>query len=152
MKYTIKIEDQTYTVEIEDLRARPVIAIVDGERYEVNPENGGPAVHAPAGTLTAAAARPAQAAPVQTTPARITPAPVSSALAGTMVKAPIPGVIVAILVKPGDEVKAGQELITLEAMKMKNAIRSTRDGVIAEIHVSVGQTVNHSAPLVSFTE
>jgi len=153
MKYTIKIEDQTYTVEIEDLRARPVIAIVDGERYEVNPENGGPVVRAPAGAVAAAAPvaapRPAQSAPA---PAKITPAPVPSALAGTVVKAPIPGVIVAILVKPGDAVKAGQELITLEAMKMKNAIRSTREGVIAEIHVSVGQTVNHSAPLVSFTE
>jgi biotin carboxyl carrier protein len=36
-------------------------------------------------------------------------------------------VIVAVAVKPGDAIKAGQELLTLEAMKMKNAIRSNRD-------------------------
>ncbi len=71
---------------------------------------------------------------------------------GKSVLAPIPGVIIAISVKPGDSVTRGQELCVLEAMKMKNAIRATRDGKIAEIHVSVGQTVNHSAPLVSFTE
>ena len=40
MKYTVKIADKSYEVEIEDIRARPVIAHVDGERFEVHPEKG----------------------------------------------------------------------------------------------------------------
>jgi biotin carboxyl carrier protein len=69
-----------------------------------------------------------------------------------MVRAPIPGVIVAVLVHPGDEVTHGQELCTIEAMKMRNNIRSTRAGRIAEVLVIPGQTVNHNDPLLSFEE
>ncbi len=55
----------------------------------------------------------------------------------------MPGSILAILVEVGDSVSAGQELCSLEAMKMKNAIRTSRDGVIATIKVAVGQSVAH---------
>lgn len=65
-------------------------------------------------------------------------------------RAPLPGTIVAIEVREGDKVKAGQELLTLEAMKMKNAIRSDRDGEIAKINVAVGDLVKHNEPLVTF--
>jgi len=57
-----------------------------------------------------------------------------------------------VAVKPGDAIKAGQELLTLEAMKMKNAIRSNRDGVIASVLVAVGDHVKHGQPLVEFSE
>ncbi len=60
--------------------------------------------------------------------------------------------IVAIAVKPGDAVKPGQELLTLEAMKMKNAIRANRDGVVAAVLVAVGDHVKHGQALVEFTE
>lgn len=147
MKYTLKIDDQTFSVEVNDLRARPIVAVIDGECFEVWPEGNGGGSQQPV-QAAAPAAAPAAPAPA----VKITPAPVSTTLAGSMVKAPIPGVIVAIHVKPGDEVKHGQELITIEAMKMKNAIRATRAGRIAEVFVSAGETVNHSAPLVSFAE
>jgi biotin carboxyl carrier protein len=66
------------------------------------------------------------------------------------VTAPLPGVIISIDVKAGDVVKRGQSLLTLEAMKMKNAIRSTREGTIAEVHVANGDQVQHGQLLVSF--
>jgi biotin carboxyl carrier protein len=147
MKYNITIDDQTFSVEIEDLRARPIVAMVDGERFEVWPENGNSAPCPDPETKPA----PAAARPVTPPPAAAPVAP-SSSLAGNVVKAPIPGVVVAVLVKPGQSVKVGQELVTIEAMKMKNAIRATRDGVIAQVHVETGQTVPHSQPLVSFAE
>jgi glutaconyl-CoA/methylmalonyl-CoA decarboxylase subunit gamma len=40
MKYTVRIAEKTYEVEIQDIQARPVIAHVDGQEFEVNPENG----------------------------------------------------------------------------------------------------------------
>ena len=56
--------------------------------------------------------------------------------------APIPGTIVAVLVKAGESVKTGQELCTLEAMKMKNPIPAPVDGVIKEVKTDVNARVN----------
>jgi biotin carboxyl carrier protein len=67
-----------------------------------------------------------------------------------IVRAPIPGLITALLVQPGYEVSAGQELCKLEAMKMNNSIRSTRTGKIAKIYVSVGQQVQHNEVLMEY--
>ena len=147
MKYIINIDDQTFEVEIEDLRARPIIAFVDGERVEVEPQD----VHPP---LTSAQSslpltRKSAPAPVAVPAASAAASPTAKT---KIVRAPIPGVIVALLVRPGDEVKHGQELCTIEAMKMRNTIRSSRPGRIAEILVTPGQTVNHNDPLLSFEE
>jgi biotin carboxyl carrier protein len=57
------------------------------------------------------------------------------------VKAPLPGIILHLLVKPGDEVKKGQKLFIMEAMKMENEIKAERDGVITAIKVTEGQSV-----------
>jgi biotin carboxyl carrier protein len=73
-------------------------------------------------------------------------------LSSNTLRAPIPGVVVAVKVHPGDAVTLGQELLVLEAMKMRNAIRSSRDGQISVVHVSTGQTVNHNDPLIEFAE
>lgn len=144
MKYIVRIDDQDYEVEIEDLHARPVVAVIDGEKFEVMPANGGgsPAAQPPAAPRPATA--PARPAPVA--------APVASVLGGSSVRAPIPGVIQAVLVKPGQQVTKGQELFVIEAMKMKNVVRSHRDGVVAEIAVAPGQTVSHNAVVITFVE
>ncbi len=57
------------------------------------------------------------------------------------VKAPIPGLIARILVKPEQAVEIGQPVIVLEAMKMENEIRSPRAGIVRQIDVQPGQTV-----------
>ncbi|MFN0086043.1 MAG: biotin/lipoyl-containing protein [Blastocatellia bacterium] len=56
--------------------------------------------------------------------------------------APMPGKIVRILLQPGDEVAANQGVLIVEAMKMQNEVQSPRDGKVAEIRVTEGQTVN----------
>jgi len=66
------------------------------------------------------------------------------------VKAPMPGNVLGIRVKPGDKVSFKQTLCSLEAMKMKNAIRSPRDGVIATVNVTEGQAVAHGDVLFTF--
>ena len=64
------------------------------------------------------------------------------------IKAPLPGVITSIEVSVGDEVKAGDTVLVLEAMKMANNIEAEKDGKIAAICVKVGQTVMEDDPLV----
>ena len=62
----------------------------------------------------------------------------------------MPGQIVEVFVKAGDAVEAGQEVCSLEAMKMKNVIRSHRNGVIASVDVTPGQAVAHGDILFTF--
>ncbi|MCL4878306.1 MAG: acetyl-CoA carboxylase biotin carboxyl carrier protein subunit [Anaerolineae bacterium] len=136
MKLTVKVEGQPIQVEIKDPYARPVIAIVDGETFEVYPEEPSAVVDHPA------------AEPRKLKTRR--DAPQQNGKNINAVNAPIPGVVVSVSVQPGDEVRAGQEVCMIEAMKMKNPIRSTRSGIIAAVHVTVGQQVNHNDMLVEF--
>lgn len=136
MNVRVVIDGTAYDVEIGDLNARPIIAIVDGERFEVWPE-------APA---TAPAVAPRE--PGVTVPARASPPPAPAAVESGAVVAPIPGVVLTVNVKPGDRVAPGQELCVLEAMKMQNSIRARQAGVVATVHVSDGQHVKHRQTLL----
>lgn len=66
------------------------------------------------------------------------------------VKAQMPGKVVKIFVKAGDQVESGQPLVILEAMKMENEIRSTRAGVVEKISVEAGATVTSKQQLLQF--
>lgn len=63
------------------------------------------------------------------------------------VTAYMPGRVVALLVQEGEEVKAGQGIVVLEAMKMENEIRAEHDGVVTKILVQPGQSVDGGNPL-----
>lgn len=64
------------------------------------------------------------------------------------IKAPMPGTIIEILVKEGDQVQEDQELILLEAMKMENPIYATCGGTVKEIKVKVDDTVKEDNILI----
>ncbi len=66
-----------------------------------------------------------------------------------VVKSPMPGRVIRVLVAKGDEVAAGQPLIVVEAMKMENEIRAKAACTVAEVHVAVGATVEGNAKLVT---
>ena len=63
---------------------------------------------------------------------------------------PMPGLIVDILVKAGSEIKAGDGLLILEAMKMENKLTATRDGVVKSVLVNVSDAVDKGAVLIEF--
>jgi biotin carboxyl carrier protein len=79
-------------------------------------------------------------------------APAAPTAGAKSVLAPLPGVIVAISVKPGDAVEPGQELCIIEAMKMKNVIRASRAGTLEAVHVTLNQHVKHHDVLLEFTD
>jgi acetyl/propionyl-CoA carboxylase alpha subunit len=64
------------------------------------------------------------------------------------VRATLPGLVVAIAVKEGDEVESGATLLTIEAMKMQNEVRAPQAGRVASIAVVAGQPVAAGAPLL----
>lgn len=136
MKYTVRIADKSYEVEIEDIHARPIVAQVDGESFEVYPENGN---------------KIEASKEAKEILSNELPKPSASQIGNVSeLTAPLPGTIVEIFVKAGDEVEIGNILLVIEAMKMKNSIRSTRTGKVTEVLVSAGETVAHKQALVKF--
>ena len=68
---------------------------------------------------------------------------------GEIIRAPIAGKVVKLLVSPGQEVAAGQGVAMLEAMKMENELKADRGGTVEAIHVQPGQSVEGQAKLVT---
>ena len=136
MKYIVKVADKSYEVEIEDIHARPVIARLDGQVFEVNPED----------RIQSAS----QKEPTLLKPVEMSKPPSGSSAGANEMTAPLPGTVIEIFIKAGDQIEAGQVILVIEAMKMKNSIRSTRAGKIAEVLVAAGQTVAHKQALVRF--
>ncbi|MGB1383807.1 MAG: biotin/lipoyl-containing protein [Flavobacteriales bacterium] len=66
------------------------------------------------------------------------------------VKAPMPGKVLQVLVKPGDAVEEGQSLLVLEAMKMENVIKAVLAGEVSKVPISEGQAVEKGALLIGF--
>ena len=65
-------------------------------------------------------------------------------------RSPLPGTVVEILAKTGQQVKEGETLIVLEAMKMNNNLTAERDGVVKSILIEEGEAVKENTPLVTF--
>jgi biotin carboxyl carrier protein len=142
MRARVTIGDRVFEVEVGDTRERPILAVVDGVAVEVWPEE--PARPAPA---------PSEGDEGPRRAAKPSPAPgAGPAAPGKTVRSPLPGVVASIAVQVGTAASIGQELVVIEAMKMKNAIRASRAGQIAAVHVSVGQHVRHNDPIVDFAD
>ena len=140
--YKFKINGNEYNVAINSVEGKNASVTVNGTAYQVELEE------APA---TAPAQAPVVApAPVAAAPAAAPAAPAPAAAgAGKAVTSPLPGVIIAVKVKVGDAVKAGQEVAVLEAMKMENSIEATHDGTVTAINVAKGDSVLEGAPIVT---
>ena len=143
MKIHVKIQDKIFEVRIGDILTRPIQATVDGEVFEVWPEE---MLVPPADQRTVSV--PLVTHPIQ--PADIGKVEDRSSSKEIAVKAPIPGVIIEVKVSTGDTVEYGQELCVLEAMKMKNSIRSGKIGIIDKVLVSVGDQVSQSQTLMEY--
>lgn len=138
-----------------------LLITVDGKQYDVLVE----VLDAPATTFAPApaalyippAAAPASApAPVAapapvSAPAPIAPAPAGKASGPGDVPSPLSGRIVSIEVKVGQQVKEGEHVVTLEAMKMNTHVFATRSGTVAEIKVAVGDAAEEGQTLVVIT-
>lgn len=68
------------------------------------------------------------------------------------IHAPMPGLILEVSVKEGDEVSEGDSLCVLEAMKMENALGAPRDGVVKAVHIAKGETVDKNALLIELED
>mgnify|MGYP003374192428 CR=1 FL=1 len=124
--YKYNINGNDYEVAVEGIENYVATVTVNGESYTVKmPEPENPVVVKPAG-VPAVIDKPKKYG----------------------VKAPLPGVIVDVKVKPGDEIKRGDTVVILDAMKMENNITSDRAGRVSEICVTPGESVMEGKDLV----
>lgn len=145
-EYNFKINGNDYSVSINKVEDGCAEVTVNGTEFQVEFESDAPAKPkskivqvAPDLKAVAAAAstvKPAVAKPV-------------SASGGSVIKSPLPGVILDLKVAVGDTIKTGQRLLILEAMKMENNIDSDRDGVIKAINVNKGDSVLEGDVLIT---
>jgi methylmalonyl-coA decarboxylase, gamma subunit len=155
-EYKYKINGNEYSVAIIDLEGDKAAVEVNGVSYQVDILTEGYTAPAPrpaakpAAPAPAPAAAPAAPAPAPQPIAPAAPAAEPSAPAGkgTAVQSPLPGVILDIKVAVGDQVKAGQTVAILEAMKMENNINAECDGVITAIKVSKGDNILEGSDIV----
>lgn len=133
-KVELKIGGKTYQVEIKSLGTDNATVLVDGKEVQVDinvPQD------APRAPKKVAKKAPANAPAVRTAPAS------SKSLLSLM-----PGVVIKVLVKEGQQVAAGDVLLVLEAMKMENEIRAPQDGEVKAVRVAQGDPVEQSQALI----
>ena len=161
MKYTVTIGDTTWTVDIQGSAVRvndepvdvvvhaaggPVRRIVVGGRslevVATRGEDHGSWLLATDGTRVTAQVLDERSRTLRALVHKAAPdGPV-------VVRAPMPGLVVRVLVQPGAAVGAGQALVVVEAMKMENELKAAAAGVVEKVHVAPGDRVEKGAPLV----
>lgn len=142
-EYKYKINGNLYKVAIGDIENGVAEVEVNGTPYKVELEQKA------ATTIKVATPKPAAAPRTATGEKVIAKAAPAAAAGGTAVKAPLPGTVLDINVNVGQEVKAADTVVTLEAMKMENAIKAGVDGKVASISVAKGDAVLEGAVLVT---
>jgi biotin carboxyl carrier protein len=137
-KIWVKVKGERFLVEVSDLDRRPIIAVVEGSRFEIFPE---------VESEESGSSSDLQDQLIQ-------PREQPHSIPGDTiceVIAPMPGDITRVLVKAGQAVQPGDPLCVLDAMKMKNTIHAPQAGVIQEIRVQEGQAVEHGVVLFRFS-
>lgn len=120
-RYTITVGTKEYAIDVEEVAPDSFQVLVDGQAFDVSLASN------------------------DTTTVQKTGSSISA------LTAPMPGIIVSVDVSVDDVVQRGQPIITLEAMKMKNALLAPHDGVVAEVLARAGQHVDSGDMLVRFS-
>lgn len=155
-EYKYSINGNEYTVAVIDLDGNTAAVEVNGTSYKVDilgeELNITPRPAAKPAAPVAPAPQPQAAAPApvaQPTPVEQPAAPAAKPAGnGKPILSPLPGVILDLKVNVGDQVKAGQTVAVLEAMKMENNINAEHDGVVTAIKVNKGDSILEGAEIL----
>jgi biotin carboxyl carrier protein len=124
--HSLLVDGRSYEVAIEEVTGRYLVT-VDGVRLDVAVE------------------------PVESRGSELASAPTAASTDETAVAAPLAGVVMAVYVVPDQDVKAGEPVAAVEAMKMENELNAPGDGVVKEVLVKPGDRVERGQTLVLIT-
>ncbi len=145
-EFKFKINGAEYKCAVEEIAGGKTNVTVNGKTYQVETEKATTVAPKPAAPVQQAAPAAHKAAPAPAAAPQPAVAPVAGD--GIKVKSPLPGSIIKVLVSEGQAVKKGDTLLTLESMKMENAIMAEQDGTVKQILVSAGQNVMQDDALI----
>lgn len=151
-EYKYKVNGVDYTVNINSVEGNMANVTVNGVSYDIEMEKpvaAPKATPAPKAAPAPAAVPKAAPAPTPAPAPKAAPAPAAAPAGGKALKAPLPGVIKDIKVAVGDQVKEGQVVLILEAMKMENEINAECDGTITAISVNKDDSVLEGTVLLT---
>ncbi len=145
--YVLEIGEREYRAEVKEMTTEYARVEVNGETYHVKLKQ---LDHETGMGSPAASVQPvtAPAAVSSFVPVSKAPAPASTMSAGA-VNAPLPGLILEVTVSEGQSVKAGQDILVMEAMKMENQIQASHDGTVTKVYVNKGDSVAEGDLLVN---
>lgn len=166
MKYRVSLGGRTYDIEVSpdgglvtvdgkphraELRPVPgtplLILELDGATWTLPVVNTGPG----AWLVQAAGERhEVEVVDERTAHIRSLAGSAAATVGPRVLKAPMPGLVVRVVVEPGQQVAAGASLVVLEAMKMENDLKAPGTAVVEQILVAAGQTVEKGTVLVTF--
>ena len=136
-QFTVQIGDDVKTAVLHNFTPPHMTLSIDGHRQAVTLVQAGDSIWVQTkGCIT------------ELTIESLLPRPKTAVSAGGSLRAPMPGVVLDVLVNPGDTVTKGQPLLKLEAMKMEHTIRSAGDGVVTAVYFKPGDQVNADAQLL----
>jgi pyruvate carboxylase subunit B len=138
-RFHLAIGDKSYEIEIITASRGVARVLVNGRPLEVRYQALGPGGPAPARPVAAPGPAPAPTPPRPEAAPRPEPAPLPAGRGA--ITAPMPGVILEVLVTEGAPVRVGQTVAKLEAMKMENDVKSPVAGVVQEVRVGKGANV-----------
>ncbi|XXF79194.1 DUF2118 domain-containing protein [Myxococcaceae bacterium GXIMD 01537] len=142
-RYKLTLQGQTHFIDALTLPHGAVTMLLDGHSYGVEFEENGDEV----GVLVRGQVTRVDVADERRL--RLRAGAVGFSAEGKqLISAPMPGKVVKVLVKVGDEVKQGQGLVVVEAMKMENELKSPKDGKVVELFAKEGTAVENNAKLV----
>jgi len=152
-QFNLTVEGTAYEVEIEGetviVNGRPFTVTLDGNRADVNGTSYEVELQGDQATVNGIAyafqVQEKEERPGEKAPPRVVRAAAEEAGAVTAI---MPGKIIRVLVKEGDEVQEGDVLCVLEAMKMENELRAGKSGVVKEVTVEPGSDVEMDEVLV----
>lgn len=166
MRYTAKINDHTYTIEVTEGadrlelavdgqrveadwewlgRDRDMSLLLDGRSYDIKIEpNNGQLLIYYGGERFECSVQDERIAELRRLAG-------DTGLAGgpAEIKAPMPGLILKLFVEPGQEVTRGERLLIIEAMKMENELKAPRDGIVKTIHCQTQEAVEQGKVLLA---
>ncbi|MDA3885759.1 MAG: biotin/lipoyl-binding protein [Candidatus Delongbacteria bacterium] len=154
----LEIKGKEYTVKIKEFGSKEAILEVNGTKYTVGLKDLGKELNVGSvrEAVTPLATSPTTAPAQTSATSGVVSSGGSSGGSGggsgggsSEVLSPLPGLILNVMVKVGDTVKNGQNIIVMEAMKMENDVQATKDGVVKTINVKNGDNVSEGDVLAT---
>ncbi|MBW2107077.1 MAG: acetyl-CoA carboxylase biotin carboxyl carrier protein subunit [Deltaproteobacteria bacterium] len=147
-RFDITVNGNDYKIEIKKFDGNQAEVDVNGKSFIVGVKQG------PVSTTPPAPSAPTtfQTPPPQATPSEPPVVPTASVATGGRIVAPMPGLIMDIMVSVGDTVTAGTPVVKMEAMKMENELPAPSNGTITEIFVKKGDRVATDEILMTIEE